>query len=208
MRLLLKRAWQETAKSYGLTWGAGIRSLLVPLATFFLLYTVLGGPKAVSDGWTLGLSGLAAVCAGFLPLFLWNLWLAPYKILNERLDEVASAHTPPKKVDEEAERRSRNHVRNQGTRFDMGRLQHCIQERENRRHGHSHYPQSEQDFDHDFMTLREKYSSWLPSGLRERKIIDWAGRFISILNAYEYEDAVKRIEQAVTEMSRVEGSKK
>ena len=208
MRILLKRAWQETAKSYGLTLETGIRWILVPLATFILLYTVLGGAKAVSDGWTLGLSGLAAVCAGFLPLFLWNLWLAPYKILNERLDEVASTQTPRKVVDEEAERRSRNHVRNHGTRSDMGRLQRCIQERENRRHGHSHYPQSEQDFDHDFMTLREKYSSWLPSDLRERKIIDWAGRFISILNTYEYEDAVKRIEQAVTEMSRVEGSKK
>ena len=204
VRILFKRAWQETAKSYGLTLETGIRSLLVPLATFILLYTVLGGPKAVSDGWTLGLSGLAAVCAGFLPLFLWNLWLAPYKILNERLDEIASTQTPPKKVDdEETERRSRNHVKNQKTRVDMKRLQYCIQERENRRHGHAYY-QDEEDFDHDFMTLREKYSSWLPSDLKERKIIDWVGRLISILKAYEYEDAVKRIEQAVAEKSRVE----
>ena len=207
MRILLKHAWQETAKSYGLTLETGIRWILVPLATFILLYTVLGGAKAVSDGWTLGLSGLAAVCAGFLPLFLWNLWLAPYKILDERLDEIASTH-PTKEVDEEAARRSRNHVMNHNTRSDMGRLQYCIQERENRRHGHPYYSQGDQDFDHNFMTLKEKYSSWLPTDLKERKIIDWAGRFISILNAYEYEDAVKRIEQAVTEMSRVEGSKK
>ena len=207
MRTLLKRAWSDTAQSYGLTLGTGIRSLAAPLATFLLFYYVLGGPKAMSEAWTLGLSGLAAVSVGFLPLFLWTLWLAPYKILNERLDEIASAQTPPKAVDEEAARRSHNLIKNQSKRFDMERLQYCIQERENRRHGHSHYPQSEQDFDHDFMTLREKYSSWFPSDLRERKIIDWAGRFISILNAYEYEDTVKIIKQAVAEMSRGEGSK-
>ena len=147
----------------GLTLETGIRWIVVPLATFFLLYTVLGGPKAVSDGWTLGLSGLAAVCAGFLPLFLWNLWLAPYKILDERLNKVSDAQTPPKAGDEEAARRSRNHVMNQNTRLDMESLRYCLDEREDRRSGHSYHPMGSQEFDYDFEALKEKYGSWVPA---------------------------------------------
>ena len=36
--------------------------------------------------YTLAFAGVA-----FLPIFLWHLWLAPYKILNERLDKVSDS---------------------------------------------------------------------------------------------------------------------
>lgn len=87
MENLFIRAFRDTTKSYGLTLGTGIRSALVPLATFFLVHQVMGGKEAMSEGMILALSALAAVGAGFLPLFLWNLWLAPYKILKEEIDK-------------------------------------------------------------------------------------------------------------------------
>ena len=175
MRTLLKRAWSDTAQSHDLTLGTGIRSLAAPLATFLLFYYVLGGPKAMSEAWTLGLSGLAAVSVGFLPLFLWNLWLAPYKILNERLGEIASAQTPPKEVDEEAARRSHNLIKNQSTRFDMEALRYCLNEREDRRSATGYYPMGKQEFDYDFEALKEKYKSWLPPDFEERSMKDWVG---------------------------------
>ena len=96
MRQIITRTWRDTTQSYGRTLGTLIRLILVPITTS-LLYYVLGGPKAVSEAGTLGLSGLsglAAVAAGFLLLFPWNLWLAPYKILNERLDKVSRRPNP------------------------------------------------------------------------------------------------------------------
>ena len=201
MRQIIVRAWKDTAQLYGLTWGTGIRSLLTPLATFFLLYKVLGGPKAVSEAWTIGLSSLGAVSVGFLPFFLWNLWLAPYKILDERLDEVASTH-PPKEVDEEAARISRNTVKTHNAIQEIRTLIDCIDEREHRRLGSSAFLSKNQNYNHDFVTLKEKYQSWFPRDLKEYDMKEWAGRIMSILKFNDnYEVSGQRIKQAVSSKS-------
>ena len=154
----------------------------------------------MSEAWILALSGAAAVGVGFLPLFLWNLWLAPYKILSERLDEVSATQTPPRAVDEEAARRSRLNMKTHDALREMERLRYCIEERERRKSDNYARP-GPQDFDPDFMTLKEKYSSWFPPDLKERDMKKWAGRIISILNANDYEDAVQRIKRAVSAQS-------
>ena len=206
MRQIITRTWRDTAQSYGLTLGTGIRSILVPITTFLLLYYVLGGPKAVSEAWTLGLSGLAAVAAGFLPLFLWNLWLSPYKILNERLDKVSVAQTSPKVVDEEAARRSHNVVKAESARREMESLRYCLGEREDRRSGHSYHPMGSREFDYDFEALKEKYGSWFPPDFEEQSMKDWAGHIIATLKTNEYDSSVRRIERAVAARSWVEGA--
>ena len=199
---ILQRAWRDTRKSVGLKWRTLVHYIVIPALAVLSLWFVVGKKQAMDEIFVVLCYILIATLL-FLLSFLYNLWLAPYKILNERLDKVSDAQTSPKAGDEEAARRSRNHVMNQNTRLDMGRLQHCIQERENRRHGHRYYSQGDQDFDHDFITLKEKYSSWLPADLKERKIMDWTGRIISIFNAYDYEDAVKRVERVVAAKSWV-----
>ena len=57
---------------------------------------------------------------------------------------------------------------------------------------------SVQDFDHQFLTLTEKYDDWLPSGLAERDMGQWVGRIITTLKALEYPKAKERIEQAAS----------
>ena len=44
------------------------------------------------------LYGLAFFGVAFLPLFLWHLWLAPYRIMYERLDEIANTQEAPRAV--------------------------------------------------------------------------------------------------------------
>ena len=47
------------------------------------------------------LYGLAFFGVAFLPLFLWHLWLAPYRVMNERLNEIADRRDTPQEVDKE-----------------------------------------------------------------------------------------------------------
>ncbi len=47
------------------------------------------------------LYGLAFFVVAFLPLFLWHLWLAPYRIMHERLGEVADTQQTPQALGEE-----------------------------------------------------------------------------------------------------------
>ena len=92
----LKRACADTVRSYGLTWGTAIRSIAVPAVTLALIYIYLGKPAAMSGASVWVLAGVSAIGAGFLPLFLWNLWLAPLRIARE---EIARQPKPARKAD-------------------------------------------------------------------------------------------------------------
>ena len=150
----------------------------------------------MSEAWVIGAAFIAATVATFLPEFLWNLWLAPYKILNERLDKVSDAQTPLKAVDEEAKLRSHLHMKQQAALRELKTMRDCIECREGYRLDYPQVQQGVQDFDYKFQALIEKYFSWFPPDLKEREMRDWAGRIISTLNTNDYEDAVRRIEQA------------
>ena len=141
--------------------------------------------------YTLAFAGVA-----FLPLFLWHLWLAPYKILNEKMDAVASTQENAKPIDEEAEQRGKLHVKREALRREMEYLRRCIKaraERGSRRHVN--------DPDHDFITLKQRHAELIPSDFNELKMEPWIGRIISILTYYDYDEALERIKRAVATKS-------
>ena len=200
MRKIIARAWKDTARSYGITWGAAIRVVIAPAATLYLGYTVLGETRAMSDAWTFVLNGAAFLLVGFLPLFLWNLWLAPYKILNERLDKIPDAQAPPTAVDEEAKRahaeRVHLYLKKTDALKELRAIRLCIDSRSRRDHTSINLA-----IDHQFMALREKYSSWLLPNMDEIDMRDWVERIIAILEIHDYDVAEKRILRAVLNKS-------
>ena len=50
---------------------------------------------------------------------VWHLWLAPYKILNEKMDAVASTQENAKPIDEEAELAWQAPVKREALRREM-----------------------------------------------------------------------------------------
>ena len=89
------RAWRETKGSYGLTWGAAVRTILSVAAGLGLVWAVFGLPEAMNEGALYALYILAAIGAGFVPLFLWNLWLAPYRLMNEKIERSVRRTSSP-----------------------------------------------------------------------------------------------------------------
>ena len=152
--------------------------------------------------YTLAFAGVA-----FLPIFLWNLWLAPYKILNERLDKGSDAQTPLKAVDEETERaraegaqRARLASKTNKAIKEMKDLRKCIRFRAERALDAPHMRQIS-DLDYRFSAIKEKHTPWFPSELTENDTQRWAGRIIAELEAQDYDAAEKRIEEAVAKKS-------
>ena len=145
---------------------------------------------------------LALVGVAFLPLFLWHLWLAPYKILNEKMDAVASTQENAKPIDKEAEQRGKLHVKREVLRREMEDLRKCIRARAER--GEMHHIN---DTDHAFITLKQRHAALIPSGFDERKMEIWIGQIIATLKYYNYPEALERIKRAVTKKSwKDEGS--
>ena len=98
-------AWRETKGSYGLTWGTVFRTVSSVASGLGLVWAVFGWPEAMNEGALYVLYGLAAIGAGFVPLFLWNLWLAPYNIMSERLEDLASTQPFAPVKDEKTQER-------------------------------------------------------------------------------------------------------
>ena len=205
MRNILQRAWRDTRKSVGLKWRTLVHYIVIPgLAVLFLWFVV--GKKQATDEIFVVLCYILIATLLFLLSFLWNLWLAPYKILNERLDKVSDTQTLPKADDEEATMRSRLHIKQQDTLRELKTMRECIKSREGFRHDYPHVQHGTQGVDYEFHALREKYSHWFPPDLKEREMLNWAGRIISTHNTNDYEDAVRRIERAAAAKSWVEGA--
>lgn len=101
---LVKQAWSDTRAEIGLSWGTAIRTFAAFVGTI-LLYYWFKSEADVMSVWEGGLySFLIFIALVFLPCFLWNLWLAPYRILAERFNERLNTHKeessdPPKSAD-------------------------------------------------------------------------------------------------------------
>ena len=210
MGQIIIRAFKDTLSQQGISALSVPRLLLCWFAGSVAVVVVMG----LYRGWTAAMTEaediLIYVLAGcgvvFAFTFLWNLWLAPYKILNERLDKVSVAQTSPKVVDEEAARRSHNVVKAESARREMESLRYCIDEREDSHSGHSYHPMGSREFDYDFEALKEKYGSWFPPDFEEQSMKDWAGHIIATLKTNEYDSSVRRIERAVAAKSWAEGA--
>ena len=101
---ILKRAWADTLIALGLSDFSPIRLLLsaiVSAAAVGLIWGLRGGAEAMTEASDIVLYGLAFFGVAFLPLFLWHLWLAPYRVMNERLNEIADRRDTPQEVDKE-----------------------------------------------------------------------------------------------------------
>lgn len=200
MRSPLTRAWQETVRSYRLTWGTAARSLLGSAAAVGLIYQVLGESAAMTEAWVILLTLLAVAGACFLPAFLWNLWLAPYKIVHDRLDDAMIGQETSQAVNEEQEQRAILNRKRHDARREMKRFRCCI----DYRHKHTLHPQKvpqDVEIDSDYRALKEKYSTWFPDGLSVYEMVDWVNQIDAILRYNDYETSNARIKCAVTKGS-------
>ena len=84
---LVRRAFQDTRAELGLSWGMAIRSVAALVGTILVYYMFKSEVDVVSV-WEGGFYSLLVFMLVFLPHFLWNLWLAPYRLLQERLDAL------------------------------------------------------------------------------------------------------------------------
>ena len=88
MQSVLGRAIQGTHLSLNLSPGTIIRSILVPLALVGCLFFLRGKSAAVSEVTEIVILVVAFALLTILPTFLWHLWLTPYKLMGERLDQA------------------------------------------------------------------------------------------------------------------------
>ena len=139
-----------------------------------------------------------------LLVFLYHLWLTPYKMISQevaeqknRIDKIVSAGAPARVVDEDASRRAALNVRRDIALRDMRRLCQCITSRmelnvdapEMRMIG---------DFDYDCIALRDKYDAWVPSDMSEQGKLHWVKQIIAVLAYNDYDEAENKIKQAMT----------
>lgn len=198
MQDLFNRAFQDTCRSYGYSWREILRKAVVAIGTVAVLYLILGGEAAFSEAWVIVAAVAAAVLGTFVPEFLLNLWLAPYRNLHDLLDKIAAAQPPEPAVNEEAQERIQHNYNKQTALWEMKDFRRCLDARIKRNFAPLDMRGGTTDFDHQFLTLKEKYSDWLPRDLVERDMRLWVGRIIAILKAFEYPDAEERIKQAAS----------
>ena len=100
MRDILQRAWRDTRNSLGLKVRTLVHYIAIPGLAVLLLWWVVGRKQAVDEVFVVLCYILIATLL-FVFTFLLNLWLAPYKLMHERLDEIADAQHVPQAPDEE-----------------------------------------------------------------------------------------------------------
>ena len=195
MRDIFRHALVATLASLGITrfsWWKGLRSIFIALVFVTLVFGARGREAAVIEAWDIFWLAVALGCA-FFATFLANLWLAPYKILNERLDKVSDAQTPLKAVGEETERaraegaqRARLASKTNKATREIVDLRICIKRR---------------NANEKFEALKEKYSSWFLPDMEALDMYNWAGRIVATLEINDYDVAEKRIMTAVGKKS-------
>ena len=94
---VIKRAWVETLLHLGLS-DFSLRRLLLWAAVsavfVCLIWFARGGLEAMTEAWDIALYCVAFIVVAFLPVFVSNLWLAPYRLLKEELDRLPKVAAP------------------------------------------------------------------------------------------------------------------
>ena len=87
---VFRRAWGDTWSLIASHWRRSVFWFsLLPLG-FLLGFLVLEEEKVKDEAVILILFTIGPFVAAAIVVFLWNLWLAPYKLMGDKLDEVAS----------------------------------------------------------------------------------------------------------------------
>ena len=192
------RAFRDTLRSYGLSRGEIVRKVITAVGTVAALYLILGEEVAMSEAWVIVAALVAAAVGTFLPEFLWNLWLAPYRIMNERLDEIAATQATPSGVDQEEAERNRLAMKRRRVREEMNRLRFCARHKSD---SHITRRGEDRDLGHDYAALMEKYRDWIPGDRSGQALDKWIGRIIATLKAMDYTAVESRIERAAAQGS-------
>ncbi len=85
---ILKRALADTSARFSLSLGTAVQSVLVPTAFVVCMHLFRGKDAAMTEAADIILYIAAFIGVAVIPVFLWNLWLAPYKLMGERLDKA------------------------------------------------------------------------------------------------------------------------
>ena len=80
------RAWRDTRNHFKLSWGVATQSIAVGAVFVALLLYFRGESVALTEAGDIILYIAAFLGANIAPVLLWNLWLAPYRLMGERLD--------------------------------------------------------------------------------------------------------------------------
>ena len=88
MQNILRRARADTLAAFGFRWSTLWRTIPVAVVVVLLLYFLRGGGEAMNEAMEIALYVVAFFLAAIVPTFLWNLWLAPYKILGENISSL------------------------------------------------------------------------------------------------------------------------
>ena len=191
MQNVLGRAFKDTRMSLGLTWITAFRNVLVPGAAVALIAYSFGVPEAMSKAEVYALYFAAFVMVAVLPLFFWNLWLTPYKVLYEKLGKLGKID----EINDEDKRKTQLRRKLVSAIHQMETMSIAISSRRLSPHNR-HFNASPLESDHNYSTLQKKHSAWFPKDLNPNETKFWIDRIISVLNAYDYEEADKLIVQA------------
>ena len=95
---VFRRAWRDTKQSIGLKWQSLVHYLVIPGLTVLLLWFLLGKEQAMDEIWIVGCY-LATAFLLFVFSILWNLWLAPYRMLKDHPVGKSSPDSDPEPFD-------------------------------------------------------------------------------------------------------------
>ena len=92
---VLRRSAGDTLAVFGRGWKSILFALLLLIVGNGLGFLCLGYEKAMDELRILALYTFGPIGILVSIVFLWNMWLAPYRLMEDKLDEVASnVHSP------------------------------------------------------------------------------------------------------------------
>ena len=110
MLSIFTQALRDTRAFFSFSTNSFVRNGLVFIVAMLLMWNIQGRQPMLDELKDVSLY-LSAIGVAALGIFLWNLWLAPYRIMNERLDDALerlpvsqgqNASTPPQPADPSA----------------------------------------------------------------------------------------------------------
>ncbi len=88
---ILEQAYTDTKNSLGWSIGNAIRALLIVAGTSYIYFAYFEQERAISEVMDWCISIVASILFVIIPTILWNLWLAPYRLMEKRLKSEINA---------------------------------------------------------------------------------------------------------------------
>ena len=88
---VLEQAYTDTRNSFEWSYSTILVGIIVPVGVICLWVYFGKDEKAISEIMDFVIYGVVFLCLAIVPTFLWNLWLAPYRLMERRLDKEINA---------------------------------------------------------------------------------------------------------------------